>query len=131
MIGTEKLLSTKSVMATIGVRDLTKAKQFYEHTLGLKPAAMREASVQGYRTGESVLLVYTSEFAGTNRATAATWAVGEEIVDVVQSLRSKGVRFEHYDMPGTVRDGDLHVMGTTKAAWFKDPDGNILSLVNG
>ena len=131
MIGTEKLLGTRTALATLGVRDLKAAKEFYEHTLGLKPNETREASVQGYHTGGSAILIYTSQFAGTNRATAATWVVGEEIDDLVQSLKSKGVRFEHYDLPGMQRDGDIHVSGTTKAAWFKDPDGNILSLVNG
>ena len=50
---------------------------------------------------------------------------------VVQALKAKGVTFEHYDMPGMTREGDVHVGGNMKAAWFKDPDGNILALVSG
>ena len=38
--------------------------------------------------------------------------------------------FEHYDLPGMTRQGDLHVAGDMKVAWFKDPDGNIHSLIN-
>ena len=49
---------------------------------------------------------------------------------VVAELKSKGVSFEHYDMPGTTLEGDIHVDGDLKVAWFKDPDGNILNLVN-
>ena len=51
---------------------------------------------------------------------------------IVRDLRkAKGVTFEHYDLPDTRREGDVHVSGETRVAWFKDPDGNILSLVNG
>ena len=50
--------------------------------------------------------------------------------DVVRTLKNKGVTFEHYDMPNTRREGDVHVSGPMKVAWFKDPDGNILSVAN-
>jgi hypothetical protein len=49
---------------------------------------------------------------------------------VVQSLKGKGVTFEHYDMPGMTLKGDIHVANRMKAAWFKDPDGNIHALVS-
>ena len=49
---------------------------------------------------------------------------------VVKALNDKGVAFEHYDMPGLTRQGDVHLFGDLKNAWFKDPDGNILALVN-
>jgi hypothetical protein len=73
--------------------------------------------------------VYRSRFAGTNKATALTWTV-DDVEDVVRTLKGKGVKFEHYDMPGMKHDGDVHVAGELKVAWFKDPDGNILSVVN-
>ena len=44
---------------------------------------------------------------------------------------AKGITFEHYDMPGMKREGDIHVDGDMKVAWFKDPDGNILNVVSG
>lgn len=81
-----------------------------------------------YRSGRTQLLVYVSEYAGTNRATAATWNVGGAIDEIVRSLQSKGVRFEHYDLPDTRREGDIHVSGNLRLAWLKDPDGNILAL---
>lgn len=56
--------------------------------------------------------------------------MGDDIDGVVAELKKKGIAFEHYDMPNVERRGDLHIAGDTKAAWFKDPDGNILSLVN-
>ena len=76
------------------------------------------------------MLVYPSEYAGTNKATAAAWAVGDDFDAIVEELRSKGVSFEHYDLPDTTREGDVHIADDFKAVWFKDPDGNILNLVN-
>ena len=77
------------------------------------------------------MLVYPSEYAGTNQATAASWACGRRLRRDRQDLRAKGVAFEHYDdLPETTREGDVHVMDAYKAVWFKDPDGNILNLFN-
>jgi catechol 2,3-dioxygenase-like lactoylglutathione lyase family enzyme len=118
-------------IATIAVRDLDAARRFYEKTLGLKPVDFEGNEVIVYRTGKSSLNVYRSQFAGTNQATAVTWNVGGAIEDIVAKLKAKGVSFEHYDMPGITRQGDLHVCGSMKVAWFKDPDGNILNLHNG
>ena len=130
MLATE-VLGQKDAMATIAVKNLAAARKFYTDTLGLKPTRTDEPSVVGFKTGQSTLILYESTFAGTNRATCATWVVGNDIAAVVQALKAKGVTFEHYDMPGMKREGDLHVSGSTKAAWFKDPEGNILSLVSG
>ena len=49
---------------------------------------------------------------------------------IVEELRAKGVTFEHYDLPEMTREGDVHVMGDLRAVWFKDPDGNILNLID-
>ena len=126
------MLAQKDVLATIAVRDLAKAKKFYGETLGLSEVATgEEAAVLGFASGASRLMVYRSDFAGTNRATAATWVVGEDVDAIVRELKSRGVAFERYDMPNTAREGDVHVAGGTRVAWFKDPEGNILSVVNG
>jgi catechol 2,3-dioxygenase-like lactoylglutathione lyase family enzyme len=128
------MLGTKPAAATLPVRDMQAASEFYENVLGLTPIQRMPEDVPGgilYRSGESVVLVYASEFAGTNQATAATWAVGDDFDAVVQSLRDKGVTFERYDnLPDTQRDGDIHTFGDLKAVWFKDPDGNILNVGN-
>ena len=123
------MLGNKDAMATIPVRDLSAARKFYEDTLGLKliDPAMSEAPV--YQSGKSKVLVYESQYAGTNQATAATWTVGGDIEKIVQTLRSKGVTFEHYEMPNLERTGDIFVAEGMKVAWLKDPDGNILALV--
>jgi len=74
--------------------------------------------------------VYRSKYAGTNQATALTWVVGEGVESVVEALKAKGISFEHYDMPEIRREGDVHIGGNMKVAWFKDPDGNILNIVS-
>jgi hypothetical protein len=75
------------------------------------------------------MIVYPSEYAGTNRATAVTWVV-KDVEATVKDLRGRGITFEHYDLPGVKVQGDVHVVGKSKAAWFKDPDGNILAIVS-
>lgn len=125
------MLNQKDAVATIAVRSLAKAREFYEKTLGLTPVETAEEGVTGFKSGGSSVLVYESQFAGTNKATAATWIVGSDLDAIVDTLRSRGVTFEHYDLPGTTRKGDIHEAGNTRVAWLKDPDGNILSLVNG
>ena len=123
------MLGGKDAAATLAVSDLQRARDFYENTLGLTPALEPPGAIL-YKSGNSVVLVYPSEHAGTNQATAAAWAVGDDFDAIVQDLRSKGVTFEHYNLPDTTLDGDVHVMGDTKGVWFKDPDGNILNLID-
>jgi catechol 2,3-dioxygenase-like lactoylglutathione lyase family enzyme len=124
------MLGDKSVAATLAVKDMAKAKEFYEDKLGLRPVKGEDSGGQMYKSGDSMLFVYESKFAGTNEATAATWGVGKDLEKVIEDLKSKGVKFEHYDMPETKREGDIHWWGEMGAAWFKDPDGNILNIVN-
>ena len=123
------MLATTDAIATIAVKNIETARKFYEGTLGLKQTRSDEPGVQGYKSGNASVLVYQSQFAGTNKATAATWAV-QDLEGTIKDLKAKGVRFEHYDLPGVTRKGDVHGTGKTKAAWFKDPDGNILALVS-
>ena len=125
------MLANQEAVATIGVRSTKKAKEFYEGVLGLKPEGPERPGVLTYKSGASRVFVYESEFAGTNKATSATWTFGTDFEGEVEALKKKGVRFEHYDLPNLTRKGDLHVSGDMKAAWFKDPDGNILALVSG
>lgn len=121
------MLSDKDAVATVAVKSLESARKFYEQTLGLTKI-MENEEVLAFKSGRSTLFVYRSQFAGTNKATAVTW-VADEVEEIVKTLKGRGVSFEHYDLPNMTRQGDLHVAGTMKAAWFKDPDGNIFSLV--
>lgn len=125
------MLGNRDAVATVAVKDLGTARRFYEDKLGLKPLRDESHGVITYQSGSTSLLVYTSEFAGTNKATTATWNVGGDFDDIVRSLRSTGVSFEHYDgLPGLTREGDVHRAGDLKLAWFKDPDGNIHHLIS-
>ena len=125
------MLANKDAIATVAVKDIETARRFYEDKLGLKPVHAEGEGVITYKSGGSSLLVYTSEFAGTNQATSVTWSVGGDFDDIVQSLKSKGVSFEHYDgLPEVTREGDVHRAGDLKLAWFKDPDGNIHHLIS-
>jgi catechol 2,3-dioxygenase-like lactoylglutathione lyase family enzyme len=125
------MLGKYEAIATVAVKNLAAAKKFYEGTLGLKQIDAEGDEVAVYQNGDSRLNVYRSQFAGTNKATAVTWAV-DDVEGEVRELKSKGVAFEHYDMPELKLKGDVHVAegADLKVAWFKDPDGNIFSIVN-
>jgi len=124
------MLNQHDATANLAVKDLGRAKAFYTQTLGLKQIDAEGEEVLTFQSGHSNLNVYRSEFAGSNQATAVTWNV-PDIEDTVKTLKSKGVKFEHYDdMPGLSRSGDIYASDGMKVAWFKDPDGNILNLVS-
>jgi catechol 2,3-dioxygenase-like lactoylglutathione lyase family enzyme len=124
------MLGDKDAAANIAVKNLETAKKFYEDTLGLTQMGAEGQEVIVYKSGNSTVNVYRSQYAGTNQATALTWMVGKDIEGVVQQLKAKGIIFEHYDMPGVTREGDVHIAGDMKVAWFKDPDGNILNIAS-
>jgi catechol 2,3-dioxygenase-like lactoylglutathione lyase family enzyme len=124
------MLRDTDAVANLAVKDLTIASAFYEGTLGLEAVGKEGDEVIVFRSGKSRINVYRSKEAGTNRATAVTWVVGDQVKAKVQALKSKGVRFEHYDIPGLTLDGDVHVGYGMEVAWFTDPDGNILNLVS-
>jgi len=125
------MLANRNALATLAVKDLAAARKFYESKLGLKVVDEAGSEAITIESGSSKIVVYRSEFAGTNQATAATWLVGEELDAIVRDLEAKGVAFEKYDFPGMTREGDIHVSGKIRTAWLKDPDGNILAINNG
>ena len=125
------MLNRKDALATIAVKSVKEARRFYGEVLGLTVEESGEEGVLTVKSGATSVLVYESQFAGTNKATAATWMVGD-VDGAVQTLKAKGVSFEHYDnLPDTRLEGDVHVSGDMRVAWFKDPDGNIHALVSG
>ena len=125
------MLGDHNVAATLPVADLARSREFYEGTLGLKAEQDMAPGAVLYASGESRVLVYQSDFAGTNQGTAASWVAAGGFDAEVAALREQGVTFERYDLPETTLDGDVHVMGDMRSVWFKDPDGNILNLSNG
>jgi len=122
------MLAKADATPMLAVKDLDRARKFYEDTLGLKAKGEWAEGVT-LESGDTRINLYRSEFAGTNKATALTFDVDDIDKEVVE-LKQKGVLFEQYDLPGLQRDGDLYVgEGGFKTTWFKDPDGNILSLM--
>ena len=125
------MLRDKDAIATLAVKDIEVAKKFYEGKLGLKLADDEEPGTATYESGRTRIFIYESQYAGTNKATAVNFLVGDDVDRIVKDLKAKGVTFEHYeDMPDTTLDGDVHVSGDLRLAWLKDPDGNILALLN-
>jgi catechol 2,3-dioxygenase-like lactoylglutathione lyase family enzyme len=123
-------LSKYKVGAGLAVSDMDRAREFYEGKLGLSVSIDSPDNVQ-YRCAEdSVMHVYLSpEHAGKSTATLASWGV-DEIEKVVDELTQRDVAFEHYDEPGLKTDekGIATFEGDAKVAYFKDPDGNTLSI---
>ena len=124
------MLSNRDAVANLAVKNIQAARKFYEGTLGLKQVDAEGSELIVFESGNTKLNVYESKEAGTNKATAVTWAV-DDVESEVNALKAKGVKFEHYDLPGLKRQGDVHIGGDMKVAWFKDPDGNILNIVSG
>jgi catechol-2,3-dioxygenase len=124
------MLGSKSAAAVLAVKDINEAKKFYGDVLGLSQVNESEEGVS-YKSGDSMILVYPSQYAGTNKATALGWIAGDDFDKIMADLKSKGVSFEHYpDLPGVTLEGDVHKMGESSAVWFKDPSGNILNIVD-
>ncbi len=126
----DKMLGHKDASTNIAVKNLAIAKKFYIDTLGLTEIGSEDEELIVLKSGNTTIYVYQSQYAGTNQATAVTWVVGENIDEVVQELKTNGVTFEHYDMQDMTLEGDIHIFGNMKVAWFKDPDGNILNIAS-
>jgi catechol-2,3-dioxygenase len=123
-----EMLRSVDAQPTLAVRSLSRARPFYETVLGLPPIGPAMPTVQCYLAGRTVLVVYESEFAGTNKATAVTWPLGKAFTRIVAELKGKGATFAHYDIPGMTLEGDVHAGDGLRLAWITDPDGNIIHL---
>lgn len=125
-------LSDGKAGATLAVSDLGRARSFYEEKLGLTPQQDMTAEHGGgaviYGAGEGTeILVYTSEYAGTNKATAVSFDVSDLDAEV-DDLAGKGIEFERYPEMAEVDDRGIHSFEGGRGVWFKDPDGNIISV---
>lgn len=103
------MLGDKEAIATVAVKDLDAARRFYEGKLGLKRTGEDDPEFSAYQSGSASLLVYRSQYAGTNQATSVTWMVGDKVEGIVRELKAKGVTFEKYDLPETTRAGEVHI----------------------
>ena len=124
------MLGKADAIPMIAVKDIDRARKFYEDTLGLTATQAMAGEVLEVKSGTTTFEVYRSDFAGTNKATALNFEV-DDIDAEVRDLKEKGIFFEHYDVEGLTPKGDIYEGEGMKTAWFKDPDGNILSLIEG
>lgn len=122
------MLDRHDSSAIVAVRDLARARAFYEGALGLTLVEGGGGAPLVFKTGATHLVVYPSEFAGSNRANAVVWGVGGAIEDIAADLAAKGVTFERYEMDGATYADGVHRTGDFRMVWLKDPDGNILHL---
>jgi catechol 2,3-dioxygenase-like lactoylglutathione lyase family enzyme len=112
---------------TIPAKDLDRTRRFYEDVLGAQ-VVMEDPGGIIYRSGDSTFSLYPTEYAGTAQHTLGAFMV-RDVETTVADLRSKGVRFEDYDLPGVKTVNGIADIDGFRGAWFKDPEGNILSVV--
>ena len=125
------MLSSYTPVATLPTSDLTKARSFYEDTLGLAVQHDMTGAVT-YTCGSGNIFVYESAYAGTNKATSVTFAVPDAEFDAeVAELRGKGIEFATFETEGVEWNDGVASMGGMRAVWFTDPDGNILNYSAG
>jgi catechol 2,3-dioxygenase-like lactoylglutathione lyase family enzyme len=120
-------LADWSLGTTIPAKDLDGTRRFYEDVLGAQ-AIMEDPGGIMYRSGDSYFSLYPTEFAGTAQHTVGAFMV-RDVEAAVADLRGKGVTFEEYDLPGLKTVNGIAELGGMRGAWFKDPEGNILSVV--
>jgi catechol 2,3-dioxygenase-like lactoylglutathione lyase family enzyme len=122
------MLKAYDTAAMIPAKDLEKTRRFYEDVLGFSVSYEDPGGIQ-YQSGGTSFFLYPTQFAGTAEHTLLGWTV-DDIDSVVDDLASRGIEFEKYDMPGFASDerGVAETGFGQKGAWFKDPEGNILSV---
>jgi catechol 2,3-dioxygenase-like lactoylglutathione lyase family enzyme len=126
------MLSQITPVPTLPTSDLSKARSFYEGTLGLTPQREGMGGVS-YQCGNGLMFVYESAYAGTNKATAVNFDVPQSsFEEEIGALREKGVTFMTFDAEGLDwNDGVASAGEAMKSVWFTDPDGNILNVTTG
>jgi catechol 2,3-dioxygenase-like lactoylglutathione lyase family enzyme len=127
------MLGDHDPIPTLAVKDVQKARDFYEGTLGFSSSGDLPEGVM-YTAGKTAFFVYPSAYAGTNKATAMSFQIPADQFDAeVAALREHGITFSTFDAEGLEWDDGVASMedGQYKSAWFEDPDGNILNVETG
>lgn len=122
------MLQNSPMYSYLPAKDVARARDFYEKKLGFVPKAEVGGGVVYEFAKQTACFLYPTENAGTNKASQAFWQV-DDIEREVKELEGRGVSFETYDMPGQKAGTPIVTDGGAKAAWFKDPEGNILALI--
>ncbi len=122
------MLKDSTVTANIPASDLGRARDFYADKLGLTPSGENPGGLI-YTTGTgSAFFLYETEHAGRASHTIAQWHVAD-VAGEVAELESRGVEFQHFDLPGITWEGSVASLpGEGNAAWFLDSEGNVLCI---
>jgi predicted enzyme related to lactoylglutathione lyase len=120
------MLKTAPIRAYIPASDVSRARKFYEQSVGLTPKEDYAGGVI-YECGGAEVFLYATPNAGTSKASQAYWEV-DDVEAEVSELKRRGVVFEEYDMPGLRTRNSIATGGGAKTAWFKDTEGNILAI---
>jgi catechol 2,3-dioxygenase-like lactoylglutathione lyase family enzyme len=122
------MLTDAPVTTILPVKDMNRARAFYETKLGLKPVGLKPDGKFVYACGGGALVALFPKEGGTKADhTAISFQVGD-IATVVDALEARGVLFEDYDLPGLKTVDHVCVLGSEKAAWFMDTEGNYLCV---
>jgi catechol 2,3-dioxygenase-like lactoylglutathione lyase family enzyme len=125
------MLGNARIAAIVPVSDLERAIEFYGSTLGLRlidrNADLPDNPEAVFEAGGGTIFVYKSTAAGQGRATEAGFMV-DDLDAAMAEMRERGVIFEDYDVPGLKTENGVASIAGNRAAWFKDPDGNILAV---
>jgi catechol 2,3-dioxygenase-like lactoylglutathione lyase family enzyme len=122
------MLQSFPLYAYIPAKDVARARRFYEGKLGFRPKQEIAGGVVYEFAKGTACFLYPTPNAGTSRASQAFWQV-DDVEREVAELKSRGVEFEDYDIPGKKSPSGVVTAGGAKAAWFKDSEGNILAIV--
>lgn len=118
----EKLMA----MAVLPASDLARARTYWHDVLGHEPMSSDDAG-DIYDFNGTTVLVYQTEFAGTAKNTALTF-ITENLDRDMTALRTHGVTFHDYDMPGLKTVDGVADLGDSRGAWFSDSEGNIIAI---
>ncbi|MET0543767.1 MAG: VOC family protein [Variovorax sp.] len=122
------MLSQAKVTAMLPVIDMNRARAFYEGKLGFRPEGPRDDGRYEYRLGDGVALALIPREGGTKAEHTALSFEVSDIAQRIRELQKAGVVFENYDLPGLKTVEHVCVLGSEKAAWFRDTEGNYLCL---
>jgi catechol 2,3-dioxygenase-like lactoylglutathione lyase family enzyme len=121
------MLASATVTTILPAVDLDRARDFYEHKLGLTPVGAQPDGKFVYQCGGTLLALFPRGAPTKADHTAVSFEVAD-IVSEIAALEEKGVTFNDYDLPGLKTVAHVCVLGAEKAAWFNDTEGNILCL---
>jgi catechol 2,3-dioxygenase-like lactoylglutathione lyase family enzyme len=121
------MLTGSRVTCMLPVKDLERARRFYEAGLRLQPLGARPDGKFVYVCGDTEIALFPKPDGTKAEHTALSFAV-PDIRAAIAELEGRGVVFDDYDLPGLKTVDHVCVLGSEKAAWFHDPEGNVLCV---